>query len=350
MSEHILCSNCFLNHGLQLQAATIGKRLEFKCPNCGTCSGYKLTEIDAYKLSEIFFVKGSYHRSDYGGSPTIQCNQAQYGVNEINPKGVLNHDIRLLENKLGIGFFLYGPRMWMIGYISPLEELQEEQTRIKVVEQILDKFPVLLLQKEDIFYRLRLNVKNEASPDEYDSPPEPFLGKGRLDSTDFPVLYCSQDIEGCIHECRTTYHDEMYIASLAPKSSLKLIDLSAHIDEPSVTEFESLNLSIHFLFYAGDYSYEITRCIAKAAYERGYDGLIYPSYYTLARKGLTVPETTFGLSNRLYKPSSSASAIPNICVFGRPLAEGKVDLVCINRMYFTEIKYDYRFAPLKTEL
>ena len=42
-------------------------------------------------------------------------------------------DASVFEDALGIGFFLYGPRLWMVGEIEPLKELQRKETRSDVI-------------------------------------------------------------------------------------------------------------------------------------------------------------------------------------------------------------------------
>jgi hypothetical protein len=43
----------------------------------------------------------------------------------------------LLEEAARIGFFYYGPRLWMVGEVEPLKALQDVQQRADVIEQIL---------------------------------------------------------------------------------------------------------------------------------------------------------------------------------------------------------------------
>jgi RES domain len=46
-------------------------------------------------------------------------------------------------------------------------------------------------------------------------------GNGRLDSPGFPVMYASPDLEVCVHECRVTREDDLYVATLGAVSSLR---------------------------------------------------------------------------------------------------------------------------------
>ena len=52
-------------------------------------------------------------RFEYGAAPAIQLNKHQ-----------TTNDVRILEEILGVGFFQYGPRLWMFGEVEPMKDLQ----------------------------------------------------------------------------------------------------------------------------------------------------------------------------------------------------------------------------------
>jgi hypothetical protein len=138
-------------------------------------------------------------------------------------------------------------------------------------------------------------------------------------------MYGSQDLQVCIHECRVTSEDDLYVASLAPNRDLRLLDLTHLLHEEHVTEFESLDMAVHTLFRAGPHSYEIARVIAQAARDAGYDGVIYPSYFSLLRTGGMPFETVYGISLWRFPQAAGyerAKIIPNLGLFGRPIREG----------------------------
>ena len=114
------------------------------------------------------------------------------------------------------------------------------------------------------------------------------LEMGDLIFNGFPVLYGSPDLQVCIHECRVTEEDDLYVATLAPTVPLRLINLAVLLRDGVVpiSEFKSLDIAIHMLFLAGSHSYDITRQISSAAQSAGFDGLIYPSYFSLLRIGV----------------------------------------------------------------
>ena len=82
------------------------------------------------------------------------------------------------------------------------------------------------------------------------------MGNGRLDSKENPVFYCSTDLELCLHECRVSSEDQIYVGIFNPSKTLKLLDLSVILEE-DCTEFESLDLSILMLFLASKHAYKV---------------------------------------------------------------------------------------------
>jgi RES domain len=345
--EPVLCSNCFSDQGLRLDAERIGEAGVFDCPNCGDRSGRKLTRDRVGALTQRFFVWGTLHKSDYGAAPIVQFNEHQ--KTSITTSRWFERDIKLIGNTLGVGFFYYGPRLWMVGEVEPLKALQKEQSREAIIQRIVQEYPSVLLDESRLFYRIRKAPKLPEDEAEYDTPPAEFLGAGRLDSRSLPVMYASQDLEVCVHECRFTAEDELYVATLSPTRPLKLLDLSYLLPEEHVTEFESLDMAIHMLFLAGKHSYEISREIAKAAQAAGCDGLIYPSYFSLLRTGTKPFETAYGISYRRFpqmREYEQTKSIPNFALFGRPIAEKNVVVRCINKLILSHVSYSFHFGPV----
>jgi hypothetical protein len=317
------------------------------CPNCGSTFGKKLTAKLAAKLAHRFFVWGTQHRCEFGASPTVQFNQRQ--CTSIKVVDWLKEDVRLFENILGVGFFYYGPRLWMIGEVEPLNALRTPETRLPIIERILTEYPTRTLQVHEVFYRIRKSPKNPEGFSEYDSPPVALSGSNRFDSPHLPVMYGSQDLHVCLHECRVTAEDELYIATLSPTVELNLLDLSAKLRDENVTEFESLDMAIHMLFLAGNHSYPISREIARAANASGFDGIIYPSYFSLIRTGAMPFETAYGLSLRMlsqFGEYEQSKVIPNLALFGRPIETSKIQVHCINRVILNRVEYGIHFGPV----
>lgn len=344
--EYPLCSLCFRNIGLRADASSIGISDPVECTNCGCIDGIKLDREAISRLAHMFFVRGSLVRCEYGAAPTIQFNEHQ--KTSIDRNLWIDEDLDLFEKAIGVGFFDYGPRMWMVGEVEPLLELQEVSTRKSVVERILNSYPVVTIRQDQSFYRVRANLSNSHDLVQYDAPPHRLAGSNRLDSLDFPVLYASTDLGICIHECRIAAEDEIFAATLRPTRDLKLLDLCELIEEDG-TEFDSLDMAVHMLFLAGKHSYEICREIALAAHTAGFDGLIYPSYFSLLRTGAMPFETAYGISLRRMshmREYERSKTIPNLALFGRPLESGAVKVDCINRVILHKVDYEVHFGPV----
>lgn len=344
----LVCSQCFADRGLSLDAEQIGIEDTSPCPNCGSTTGNKLPEAGLEALAHRFFVWGSLLRCEYGAAPLIQYNKQRSTNIDVSPW--LQADVKIFERILGVGFFGYGPRLWMVGEVVPLKDLQRAKSRASIVERILREYPSRFIEPDHSFYRIRKAPKVPSEPLEYDSPPSAFVGTGRFDTSVFPVLYASPDLEVCVHECRVTVEDDLYVSTLTPTRKLKCLDLSVLLREDQhVTEFESLDMAVHMLFLAGKHSYRIARAIAVAAYNSGFDGLVYPSYFSLLRLGVMPFQTVYGISHRRipqFQESEETQAIPNLAIFGRPIEERKISVQCINRLILNRVGYDFHFGPV----
>ena len=235
----IVCSNCFNDVGLRLDAERIGMKLTGTCRNCGSEGFKKLPHAALGVLAHRYFVWGSLWRTRYGAAPLIQFNEHQSTSIDVQPW--LQSDVRLIEQLLGVGFFHYGPRLWMVGEIEPLKALERARTRSAIISRILAEYPARILKPDEHFYRIRVNPTDPSDKTQYDSPPPEHAGHGRLDVKGQPVLYGSPDLEVCIHECRVAAEDDTFVATLRPGRELRLLDLAVLLcEDSSVTEFESL--------------------------------------------------------------------------------------------------------------
>jgi hypothetical protein len=88
---------------------------------------------------------------------------------------------------------------------------------------------------------------------------------------------------------------------------LRCLDRTEVLEEQQASEFDSLDMAVHMLFLAQPHSYEICRSIGMAARDAGFDGAIYPSYFSMVRTGTRPFQTAYGLSVRRF-PSYRAQA------------------------------------------
>ena len=157
LAAYRLCSQCFSNEGLRLSAKEIGLLDNSACPNCHAMNGRKLTKDLITALAHRFFVWGTLQRSEYGAAPLVQFNDLHEPDLEVGDPW-LKADMRLIEKMASVGFFLYGPRLWMIGEnITPLDELISLATREETIQRIIGEYPEIVLTKGRKFYRLRKN-------------------------------------------------------------------------------------------------------------------------------------------------------------------------------------------------
>jgi len=342
----VLCAFCFRDRGLRILAARFGGPVG-PCRCCGLASATLLDRDALLALSHEFFVRGSEIATDFGGAPAIVFNYEQEGTLEPGPD--LAADVQLLQGALGVGFFHYGPRLWMIGQIDPLQEMLDAATRIEAIQRVIGAYPVRVLEPVDEFFRVRRAPASPADASEYDAPP-PTVSRdyGRLDDGDLVVMYGSQDLDICIHESRFAAGDELYVATLAPARPLRLLDLGAVLQEEA-TEFERVDLAIMMLFLAGRHAYPVTRSIASAVREAGFDGIAYPSFFSQLQTGGNLFETVYGLALRRldgFADREQAKVVRNFALFGRPIEEGAVGVVGINRLRITRVSYGTTLGPV----
>ena len=120
-------------------------------------------------------------------------------------------------------------------------------------------------------------------------------------------------------------------------------------EEMKVTEFESLDLAVLMLFLAGKHSYPVTQQISAAIRAAGFDGLVYPSFFSMVRNGTKPFETVYGLSQRIlpqYAELEQAKIAPNYAIFGHPIRDKLVEVVCINRVVLNSVTYSVHFGPV----
>lgn len=343
----LLCSACFQDQGLRLDAERLGQTDETPCPHCGSTIGRKIDREGLEWLAERFFVHGTLQRPLYGGYPALKFNEQRYPENEVQFPEWLRDDADLISETLKIGIFHYGPRYWMLGEVEPLKALLMSRTRFTIIQRILSEYPMAVIDPTEVFYRLRLDPKEPTKHSEYDSPPQKLKLCGRLNTIGQSVMYGSKDLEVCVHECRATVDDITFVATLTPTRDLHLLDLTTLLKE-DVTEFESLDLAIQMLFLSGKHSYRICRQIARAIRDAGFDGLIYPSYFTLARTGGMPFPTVYGISVRRFPSMTKhvqALTVSNLALFGHPIEAGKVAVRSINRLFLNRVEYDMIFGP-----
>lgn len=314
-----VCSECFSNYGLRIEARKIGLQDGRLCSTCNLDTGAKLNSDNLHGLAYDFFVGGSILRATFGAFNLIEFNDYHYGKDAGCFSPELSKDAALIGEALKIGFFLASPAAWKWGEIYPLKKLNHRIHRKQVIQEILMAYPTVELTENDTFFRLRTNVELSNEKREYDAAPKG-KSRARFNQDGSSILYGSQDLEICFHECRVTIADDIYVARLRPTQPLRLLDLT-HDGPDNETPFDSLDLAIKFLFAAGSASYAAATAIAKAARIAGYQGIVFPSYFNRVKVG----------------------AIANLGIFGRPIRNGLITVDGINRLHLEEVTYRASF-------
>lgn len=324
--NYILCSKCFEDYGLRKMAERIGDETPAICPNCGCQDGIKLNEDNIYELCSTYFVDGSYHKTDYGGSPLFIINNTP---NEPYTDLFNNHirsDIRLISRKMHLTPVLYGPPMWRVGVSEWIDKLTSNNYQIR--RQAINKL-ICRCNKKEIsvgqeLFRIRTNIENPTNDLFFDAPDYQKIGNGRFNIKNDVVFYASFDVETCIHECRVNMEDIIYVATIEPCEKLCLLDLSnINEDESEEVPFEYLPMIVNQILHAGRRSYCITRLLSKVAKEKGYDGIMYPSYFNNVRDSTYI----------------------NVALFGQVISHGIVRVKSIDRVQLSQVEYKYDFGP-----
>src|SRR5260370_19295782 len=71
ISGAALCSDCFVDHGLAIEAHKLGHKSRLPCRRCHSLTGAKLYRSDIEELARRFFVYGTRIRTALGAAPIL---------------------------------------------------------------------------------------------------------------------------------------------------------------------------------------------------------------------------------------------------------------------------------------
>ncbi len=320
----IACSDCFGNDGLRHVLDRYGIASDLACPRCSSYSGRKL-DVGALEAgAQEFFVQGSVAPETL--APALQLNRLNPSPAVLDP--TLAADADLIRSIAGLVVFDYGPPMWRLGYTDHYHDFREGDPA-QVADALVRTAAAVTVPSGTALYRIRCNLNvgpDVLDPATFDPPPAGVTREpGRWDDLASPVLYVSDDIELCLHECRVALADEIVLATLVATRDLNLLDVSKGLGGSGPTPFQDGNLFADFMSRSRREEWlAICRTVAAAARRAGYDGLRYTSYYSFAME----PEA--GL---------------NLALFGRPIANGLLGLRSLNRVRLTYVRYGFGFGP-----
>ena len=332
----LLCSNCFQDVGLKLEAQRIGRwrRQKQSCPNCASRDGCTLDNKALHELQRQFFSRATapnQFRDDIAVLGLVEDDPPYTDIGlTLRPEAQADWD--LMQSKINGRLFYRSPRLFFLGITNHFGWYQSLPKDV-VRNEIVPKLCFTEIDPVASFFRIRVNLTDANKFDEgqYDAPPKPRQrGFGRFDNPKLSLLHGSPNLQVCIHECRVTLADDIFVATLAPTRTLRLIDLSRNYDQPAaINPFDDL-----FWFFRGlmnasrPHVYRYCRRIAQTIKDMtDADGFVYNSYYT------NVAGDTGGKTI-------------NYALFGLPILEGKLKVVSINTIRLSRITYDYHLGPL----
>jgi hypothetical protein len=328
-----VCSECFKDVGLRREAKGIGAEHANVCPNCKSNDGYALNRDQLHELQTQFFSRATapnQFRQDVAVLGVVEDDPAEYDIGlELRPE--TRTDWELIRHAIGGRLWFRSPRLFYLGITNHYGYggLPKDVVR----DQIVPKLRFAEIDTLTTIYRIRVNLTDQNKFDEgqFDAPPNPKRrGFGRFDNGKLPLFYGSPNLQVCIHECRVTLADDIFVASLTPTKKLSLIDLTGNYDQPDdIDPFDDLHWFFRGLMNASRPNvYRYCRRIAQTIRDMTKaDGFLYNSYYT------NVAGDTEGKTI-------------NYALFGRPLAEGKLGIKSINTVRLNQIRYDYHLGPL----
>ena len=324
-ATQVACVDCFANTGFRNVLASIGGN-PATCRRCGNIA--PALNVDSLtEAMRTFFINGSYIAETM--APVYQMNDSNPNMARFD--ATLEADASLASALTGQIVFHYGPPLWRVGETGLKEEFDEGGARrAAALKFFISRAPRTILTPGTTLFRIRRNPEPDeriVTPQAFDPPPASVLSThGRWDDGSAPVLYASDDIELCLHECRVTLSDEIVVGTLRCEREMVLLDLSAEIPHSATTPFEDPNIFATFLSLSRSEDFlDHARSVATAARQAGLAGIRYTSYYAQAKH--------------------STSAL-NVALFGRPLQMGAFSLQSVNRVRIDDAQYQYAFGPV----
>jgi len=322
----MLCTKCFKNEGLLIEAERLRGGDLVSCPVCKSSDGRAISKEAAHELLAKFFSYGSQSLVVAGHVPVYKLTDNRaFMSGTFDPP--LEEDYQLLIQHYGLGVFHNAPAEWRTGMTDHYHELTGSyEDALKTIDEVIGVATKHVLPRGTKLYRIRTNLRTAVvEPKSYDTPP---IGAkrspGRYDDTDLPILYAALDIETCIHECRCTVIDEIVLATLRTTRDLTVIDFQDLHEPTPFTPFQCIGHFVYGLSVATEDEYPKCRMLARRMSKLGVDGFTYRSFFSTVK----------------------ASDLTNAAFFGFPIQDGKISVTSLNRIKIDRIDYDFSLGPV----
>lgn len=339
----IICSDCFKNEGLRIEAERLGIKSDRPCSHCGSTEGAKFSTGTLETLLRNFFVAGSVPPNVGGFAPLYEVfsrwpkallgdsdrklidfvYRLTYSVpppppawlgsgltrikkrapKSVSFAGTLGLDYDLIRRRCSYVVSAYRPDPWERGQTEHYEKLEKGGPAAQnAIQDLLQRAKREVLPAGTKLYRVRTNIDQDVQdPRSFDAPPSRIRrGPRRFDDYDFPVLYASTAAEVCLHECRVTLADEITLATLKTIRDLTILNLADSFDDAS-DQRRSVRILMNKLCGTDETNYLKCRLISRAVHRAGFAGFRFRSYFF-----------DVGVSDSFF----------NIALFGHPIHDG----------------------------
>jgi hypothetical protein len=337
----MLCSDCFRNEGLRLEAEKVGLKDSKPCPECGKTTGAKLDEEKLGDLVDRFFKEGS--RTWEDRTPRFRSNYTHSPV-PLDFDQWLDEDGKKIQEEHDLARFRASARR--LGHTALYKEIKaviEDRTAtVALATRLEAPFSKIfgtanssLVYRGTKLYRVRTDPPSVTKPTDFDSPPDSIRREpGRFDRLGFPVFYGAFDVDTCLYERGVQAGQEIVLATLKAVRDIPVLDLDMVVGPPSFSPPDKGLIDMAYYLKARLSSkekedYEVLRHFAEFLRSQDQSGIQYGSFYR--------------------EVSKNKSAM-NIAIFGFPIAEGMLELLSVNRIRLSTVSFDYYLGPLSEEL
>jgi hypothetical protein len=161
----LLCSECFQDEGLRIEAEHIGHASGDVCPTCRSTTGMKLDLQHLEKLNHRFFVQGSIPHGVGGYVPILQFNPESTGADDqITMRETTWSDRRLIGRYVNGRLFFYAPALWRLGLTEHYGD--GETVSDEIISTIVTQLTIRVFVRGSKTYRIRKNPASSLRPSE----------------------------------------------------------------------------------------------------------------------------------------------------------------------------------------
>ena len=214
--------------------------------------------------------------------------------------------------------------------------VHEERSTEEVFAALVHGAGPVEVSADTTIYRARVMPASPTEPVEYDAPPLERVRAGRFNREGMQVFYGAFDIETCLLELRLGPEDisrnTAVVARLLVCKPLRVLDLTgkSFLGSTGKDFFdkwtnEDPGATMRYLLFPTQDNYHLTQALSAYLSAQKFDGFIHPSAMQHLNRGI---------------------GGKNIVLFGQPLADGRLHLTSLNRVFVKRVSFDVEFGPV----